>query len=143
MEEARKTEPLELDENFQQLLRQLEIEDVHGTATLTMYNEVLFLIDHRVVRLIVQSEQHYTLGRFANSDDPTKVDLNPYGALQKGVSRAHAQLIMQNEKLYIIDLHSTNGTYINNVRLQPHQPALLHKGKELLLGRMRMQVVFK
>lgn len=142
MSEARKTQPIKLDERFHELLEELQIEDTHGTATLTMYDEVLFLIDSMVLRLVVKENQTYTLGRFTDGNQH-EVDLNPYGALQKGVSRHHAKLMMTDDKLYIVDLNSTNGTYVSKKRLQPMQPALLHKGHELLLGRMRMQVVFQ
>lgn len=128
------------DPRFQAMLDALE--DNEGTASLASFSEVLLLIDGMIARLIIRDSQEYYLGRFkiANADE---VDLNPYGALQHGVSRVHAKLIMENSKLYIVDLASSNGTYVRRSRLQPHEPALLHKGDELLLGRMRMQVLFR
>ena len=128
------------DPRFQAMLSALE--DTEGTASLASFSEVLLLIDGMVARLVIRENQEYYLGRFKvpNGDE---VDLNPYGALKNGVSRVHAKLIMENSKLYIVDLASSNGTYVRRNRLHPHEPALLHKGDDLLLGRMRMQVLFR
>lgn len=128
------------DPRFQQMLAALE--DSEGTASLVEFSEILLLIDDMVARVVIHDNQEYYLGRF-KAPGSDEIDLNPYGALRYGVSRVHAKLIMENEKLYIVDLASSNGTYVRRTRLHPHEPALLHKGDELLLGRMRMQVVFR
>ena len=138
---AHDTQSIPLDDpRFQAMLAALE--DNEGTASLTSFNEVLLLIDGMVARLVIRDSQQYFLGRFKVAKDD-EVDLNPYGALHHGVSRVHAKLIMENAKLFIVDLASSNGTYVRRTRLQPHEPALLHKGDELLLGRMRIQVLFR
>jgi len=128
------------DPRFQEMLSALE--DSEGTASLASFSEVLLLIDDMVARLVIYENREYYLGRFTKPNED-EVDLNPYGALRYGVSRVHAKLIMDNEKLYIVDLASSNGTYVRRTRLHPHEPALLHKGDELLLGRMRIQIVFR
>ena len=35
-----------------------------------------------------------------------------------GISRVHARIRCQNEEYYIEDLDSTNGTYVNNIRIK-------------------------
>jgi hypothetical protein len=55
-------------------------------------------------------------------------DLTPYGAVQAGVSRRHARLFIHDRGLYIQDLGSTNGTFINERQLQPESPYRLHDG---------------
>lgn len=42
-------------------------------------------------------------------------DLGPYRAHDRGVSRRHAMLRPSRSKLFIIDLQSTNGTYVNGL----------------------------
>lgn len=128
------------DPRFQEMLAALE--DNEGTATLSAFSEVLLVIDGMLARLVIHESQQYFLGRFKIVKDD-EVDLNPYGALHHGVSRVHAKLIMEREKLFIVDLASSNGTYVRRTRLQPHEPALLRTGDELLLGRMRIQVMFR
>jgi serine/threonine-protein kinase len=51
-----------------------------------------------------------------------EVDLGPHGGGQAGVSRHHARLLYGPEGWLLEDLHSTNGTFLNNVPLPPGQP---------------------
>jgi pSer/pThr/pTyr-binding forkhead associated (FHA) protein len=97
-----------------------------------------------VERLEVSEGGIYKLGRFEfNSPNVRTIDLSPYGASDRGVSREHAQLHLEGDKLYITDLGSTNGTYVRATRLTPNEPVMLSKGEEILLGRLSIQVVFK
>lgn len=43
----------------------------------------------------------------------------------KSVSRRHARLTKEGEDIFLTDLNSTNGTYINNIKLQENKPYLL------------------
>lgn len=38
------------------------------------------------------------------------------------IGRSHCRITRQGNQFAIIDLSSTNGTYVNRVRLQPEQP---------------------
>lgn len=49
------------------------------------------------------------------------------------VSRQHARLDWDGEKLWITDLSSQNGSFLNDVRIQ--EPQLLKEGDEIRLGR--------
>ena len=71
------------------------------------------------------------------------IDLTPYGALERGVSRIHARLELDDDKLYLTDLHSTNGTFLADTRLEPDTPTYLPTGSEFLLGRLALQVLFR
>jgi two-component system, cell cycle response regulator len=57
-----------------------------------------------------------------------KVDVR---LVDEGISREHAQLIQQGEKVILEDLGSTNGTFCNGTRVQ-RQP--LNHGDKILLG---------
>ncbi len=59
---------------------------------------------------------------------PPDVDLHPYGGSSAGVSRHHARLLRRPEGWFLEDLQSTNGTYLNEVRLLPRRPVRLHSG---------------
>ena len=50
------------------------------------------------------------------------------------VSRRHAKLIRDDEKYYIEDLNSTNGTYVNNNPLLQGLKKKLHSNDELRVG---------
>lgn len=62
------------------------------------------------------------------------LDLGLYSAEEKGVSRRHAMLCPEFDSLLLVDLHSTNGTWHNNTRLDPHRPVALVTGDVVSLG---------
>jgi pSer/pThr/pTyr-binding forkhead associated (FHA) protein len=76
------------------------------------------------------------------SGDKVDIDLTPYGGRERGVSRRHAVLYRTVFTVSIVDLNSSNGTYLNGVRLVPHQPRLLREGDEVRLGNMRFHTYF-
>lgn len=57
------------------------------------------------------------IGRGSGERESPDIDLTNLGALEHGVSRVHALLHPTHEKLLLIDLNSTNGTFINAIRL--------------------------
>ena len=88
-----------------------------------------------------QFQHACVLGRAAG-DVAVDVDLTPYGAVEMGVSRQHAKLTHQSATVMVQDLGSVNGTYLNGVRLVPHQPRVLRDEDELCLGRLTLRVSF-
>lgn len=50
------------------------------------------------------------------------------------VSRLHTQFEFDHQQVFITDLGSTNGTYLNNHPLEPHKPARLRAGDEINVG---------
>lgn len=57
------------------------------------------------------------------------------------VSRVHARITLEEDKYYIEDLNSTNGTCKNGLTLQPYEKRMLDKGDEIGFG--RETVVFR
>lgn len=84
------------------------------------------------------------LGR-ADSTSTSKpdVDLTPYNALEKGVSRTHAAIRRSDDNLTLTDLGSANGTHLNGQRLIPEQPRLLRDGDEIRLGKLVAHIYFR
>lgn len=77
--------------------------------------------------------------------DPTDsgnpdLDLAAHGALNMGVSRRHAILLPGDDGLCLMDLDSTNGTWLNGVYLQPGQKYRLRAGDRVEFGRLRLTV---
>lgn len=77
----------------------------------------------------------------SNSSQPD-IALDVFDAHQKGVSREHAVLLIEDGTLKIMDLQSTNGTYLNGHRLVPHQARILRDGDQLILGSLELRVSF-
>lgn len=126
------------------LNQQLSTTMPNGTSSLGEKREVILLIRGMAERLVITEEAAFKLGRFdIGPKGENDVDLVPYGAIDRGVSRLHAQIHLEGENLYITDLGSTNGTYLSGQKLEPHTPALLRKGDELLIGRLQVQVLFR
>lgn len=68
---------------------------------------------HATVGLDVHADTVF--GRGANNPDSPDLDLTNLGAMERGVSRRHAMLRPTPHKLYLIDLGSTNGTFVNAI----------------------------
>jgi len=71
------------------------------------------------------------------------VDLTSAGGLEKGVSRRHAKITRRGSEVFIEDLGSINGTFLNCKKLTPYLPQALKSGDELQLGRLILQVSFQ
>jgi hypothetical protein len=72
------------------------------------------------------------------------VDLTPFAGYRMGVSRRHAAVRRSGDTaLELWDLGSSNGTFVNGVRLPPHKAHRLRDGDELKLGQMTMRVYFQ
>ena len=50
------------------------------------------------------------------------------------ISRFHCEIERRGGQLYVSDLHSSNGTYLNGMLLKPNAPALLRRGARIDLG---------
>ena len=78
--------------------------------------------------------------RDAKGSTEPLLDLTEDDGLEKGVSRRHARLLLKGADLLIEDLHSANGTWVNDVRLSSNQPFPLRHGDLIRLGRLRMRI---
>ncbi len=84
----------------------------------------------------------FTLGRSVEGQPIVPdVDLSPYNAYANGVSRLHAAIKLVKNQVVIVDLGSSNGTYLNGVRLPPHIETLVAHGDLIYLGKLKMQVL--
>jgi pSer/pThr/pTyr-binding forkhead associated (FHA) protein len=87
--------------------------------------------------------EEVNIGRLdPNSNSFPEVDLTHDGGLEKGVSRRHARITRQGNEIFIEDLGSLNGTFLNRKRLIPHLPQTLKSGDELQLGTLTLRVSF-
>jgi len=77
------------------------------------------------------------------SDCFPEIDLTSDGGLKKGVSRRHAKITRRGNEVFIEDLGSMNGTFLNRKKLTPYLPQVLKNGDELQLGRLILRVGFR
>ena len=111
-------------------------------------NAVLYLSVERLHTPIARyvDEEPIIIGR-VDPDEPSDlgrndVNLTPYQARERGVSRKHVQIFKKDAELYICDMGSSNGTTLNGVTIQPGDLHQLHDGDEIILGRMMLWVNF-
>jgi hypothetical protein len=94
--------------------------------------------------LVVPVIDTLILGRTnESSGDGLYVNLTPFGAFELGVSRRHARIVSNGEKIHVIDLGSTNGTCVNGLRLQPQREYLVRPGDNLQLGSLKMHLAWE
>jgi pSer/pThr/pTyr-binding forkhead associated (FHA) protein len=72
----------------------------------------------------------------ASSNFFPDVDLDQYDALSNGVSRSHARVLLQDGRVLIEDLDTTNGTAVNRQRLAPRQTQPIRDGDEIRFGKL-------
>jgi CheY-like chemotaxis protein len=111
-------------------------------------DEVLpWVLEFRIVgtasTIQLRVSEHMTIGR-ADSDRGIKpdVDLGPYDAHLKGVSRQHAMIVAKENTVTVIDNRSANGTRLNSHLLSPNRPYRLRHGDEITFGQLTVQVLF-
>lgn len=97
----------------------------------------------------VLPEKFYRLtaaGKESNEDIYIKEFPYSIGKLRKGinltiddnsVSRHHARLTKSREGIYLTDLNSTNGTYLNGVKLTENKPYLLTEKDEISFSHIK------
>lgn len=71
------------------------------------------------------------------------VDLSGFDAYELGVSRRHARLEQREDRLYLADLGSSNGTCLGGRRISPHQAVLVRDGDEIMCGHLRLLILFE
>ncbi len=78
------------------------------------------------------------IGR-AHKEVAPDIDLGPYGGSQAGVSRRHGRLVRQGDEWWVEDLGSTNGTFLNGVKVEPNHLKKLKNGDIIRCGQVELQ----
>ena len=114
-----------------------------GTATFTAEMELHLKFESDSVTVPVKNTLF--LGRDTTKIGITSsIDLTPFGAYLEGVSRLHAEIRVSSENyLEIMDLHSTNGTYLNGKYLKPLYSYRLHDGDEIRISNLALTIHYK
>jgi FHA domain-containing protein len=121
----------------------LEVRPYAGNALFKKHTTVVFALVGSRVLLPLHITNRVIIGRLdLNSNEKADIDLMPYGGREAGVSRLHAALYRNRNTVSLVDLKSSNGTYLNGVKLIPHQPRLLREDDEVRLGNMQFRVYF-
>jgi len=92
--------------------------------------------------LPIAERSEFTLGRLSeNQPIEPDIDLTPFKAFDNGVSRLHAVIRHNQGNVVVVDLGSSNGTYVNGLRIMPNIEQPLRHGDIVALGKLKLQIV--
>lgn len=134
--------------NTQYLKQPLPVDAANArVATGPLDRKLPYVIELRVVGtpsiMQKQVKTEMLLGRAdADKNVNPEIDLTPFDAFNTGVSRKHAILLVRDERLFLKDLASTNGTRLNGLTCEAEKEYRVRHGDEIMLGRLRLQVLF-
>jgi serine/threonine protein kinase len=141
----------EMVEDLTRLQKSLNEETQPGPVHVTSHLQSSVVKDMAVALHIIETGQilaledgrEFTLGRLDGAARPD-LDLSPYNALKQGVSRLHASVHIGDEKsVTLVDLGSTNGSWVNGIKVEPHIPVVLNNGDIIALGKLIMQALIR
>ena len=123
-------------------------DDLPGTApiqpnmTSTLRARIMVHIIDNGKLIPVTDKTEFTVGRASDGQPITPdVDLGEFNAFDYGVSRLHIVVRLVGEKLSIMDLGSSNGTFINGVRIPVNMEQPISSGDIVSLGKFRIQIL--
>jgi hypothetical protein len=90
----------------------------------------------------VLNEDLIYLGRLEKETTEVFVDLTLADGFNLGVSRRHAMIQRQENRVEIMDLHSSNGTFLNGNRILPEKFYELKSGTVIQLGRLKLIAIY-
>jgi len=88
------------------------------------------------------NDKEFVIGRKVISTQESFLDLSDFDGFKMGLSRRHAMIRRTESDYEIIDLSSTNGTWLNDKRLVPYITYPLASGSRLRLSRIRLVVFY-
>ena len=94
----------------------------------------------RSIKLL--GKEKFVLGRSVNSQPGTVLDLDlrKYNGFEYGVSRKHAMLRLVDQGIQIVDLNSSNRTYIDGEEIYPWNEYDVDRNSVIRLGKLRIRV---
>jgi len=131
------TKNTEIKINYSEKIEDLKVDEkiipAEGIA-------IYFAGTTKPVEILMDKE--FVIGRkiIATESLESFLDLSDFDGFRMGLSRRHAMVRRTETNYEIIDLSSTNGTWLNGKRLVPYMPYPLPSGSQLRLSRIRLFV---
>jgi hypothetical protein len=131
-------------ETVTNLLKEVFHPDVVWKSLAPIYGIALYVNSTDPKPIAILDEESFILGRKKTGMlIEGLVDLSPFGAYEEGVSQKHAMIRKSEAGFEILDLGSTNGTWLNKKRILPNHPYPLESGSQIYLGRLCLFILFK
>ena len=142
---ARLHSSVKIEATFDDSLIQTDrFKNIQGKQTTIVPSQEIYLVVLQTGQIFtLPFEDEYIVGR-TSDEQPIfpEIDLTPFNGYQGGVSRLHATIKAKDSSVTITDLGSTNGTRINNVRIEPNNPHPINHGDIITFGNIKTRVLF-
>lgn len=94
--------------------------------------------------IFLSSENEFVIGRKVGEETVESfLDLAKWGGYQLGLSKRHVTIRRAENAYEVIDLSSSNGTWLNDEQLLPDKPYPFASGSQLRLAKMRLFVLYR
>ena len=103
--------------------------------------ELQLLVDDVVMKSFVLKKDTILIGR--SPDNDIVIDDESVSGEHARIDMIPSQLMEGIIDVFIEDLGSTNGTFVDGIRLQSHHPARLRQGSEVMLGKLHIQIMYR
>ena len=100
----------------------------------TPFSETVVLENHTILQLVSKMTGEVIMVSFFPFTIGKNEKVVQYCIDSDVVSRRHVQLTKENQKYYITDLHSTNGTWVNDRQLMPGRSYELYQGETVKIA---------
>jgi hypothetical protein len=117
--------------------------DFHVEEKIVPANGIAIYFAETTKPYVILTDKEFVIGRMVIPTSETILDLSDFDAFRMGLSRRHAMIRQAESGYEVIDLSSTNGTWLNDERLSPYTPYPLPSGSRLLLSRIRLVVLYR
>jgi len=122
------------------------VEDWSVDEAVVPENGIAVYLDGEFSPVHIDSSEEIVIGRKSGKTaklSENLLDLSARGGYGLGVSRRHMVILRTEQGYEVLDLGSSNGTWLNEMRLAPHKHYPLENGSHLRLGKMRMFVRYR
>lgn len=103
---------------------------------------ILFYIANQTKPIVITDVDIIRVGRSDGSTTELALDLSPFHGAELGVSRYHAEISYTDKTYFIKDMGSTNGTWVNNVKIEPYRQTAVHDADQLRFGHFTLLIKF-
>lgn len=113
--------------------------------------KIILRIMDNIAEIIYPGAGEFTLGRVKQEKTDSgsqehqfkrvDTDLTGFQAYESGGSRRHAPITIENNRAYLMDLGSTNGTCLSGSQLAGFQPFELNNGDLFTLGSLKVNAM--
>jgi predicted nucleic acid-binding Zn ribbon protein len=130
--------------NFANAVSEAEQNSPWAMGEITLGNQRALSFEVDGMHLTLPDGEKLVIGRYGNvaSELQPDVDLSIFGAHEKGVSRRHICIKRQGTLVYVADIGSANGTWLNGHRLIENGERVLRDGDELILSHLKIKVKY-